>query len=122
MDFSHCKLNSSGYIKIHSLCRKSYISRAILFCKKLSVCTLHNLKFQCFLRVTLTWWTKGKTVTLEEEKKLRAFLGDLSQFQICSLSLFNTMLMKSRLRNAFSLWQISSLCCAVFPLLYHQEG
>jgi len=54
MDSSCCKLNSSGSIKIHSLCKKSYISVAFLFWKKLSVTTLHHLKVQSFLKADLT--------------------------------------------------------------------
>lgn len=104
-----------------SLCRKSYIFLAFLFWKKLSAVTLHNWKVQSFLKANLTWLTIAKTLICCKTTNLRTFLDDLNEFKICSFSLFNTMIVKSSLRN-FCLRQISSSPSALFPLLQYPAG
>lgn len=101
MDSSYCRMNSSGSMKVHSLCRRSYNSLAVLFWKKLFVVTLHIFKVESFPKASETWWPITKALICWKITNLRAFLDDLSYIQICSFSFFNTLYMKCGLRKGF---------------------
>lgn len=116
MGSSYCRINSSGSIKIHSLCRKSYNSLAVLFWKEYFVVTLHILKVWSFPKAHVTWWPIIKALICWKITNLRAFLDDLNYIQIWSFSFFNPLHVKSRSRKRFSLRQSNPLTSS--SLLY----
>lgn len=105
MDSSYYRMNSSGPVKVHSLCRKSNNSLAVSFWKMLFVVTLHILKVQRFPKVPVTWWPVIKALICWKITNLRAFLDDLNSIQIWSFSFFNTLHVKCRSRKCFVLRQ-----------------
>lgn len=121
-DSSYYRMNSSGSIKVHSLCRKSYNSLAVLFWKKLFVVPLHILKVPSFPKAHVTWWQITTALICWKITNLRAFLDDLSCIQICSLSFLNTLHVKSRSRKCFGLRQSYPSPSPLFCFIAYPAG